>query len=133
MTEKTKAITKINPVLQSKPEGFSNFERNFNALKTINDALNRFPNLIEMSEKIKLAKTDLEIINLLLQICVNSPQKPYLAYSTSHILKICSITTPPTVLQPRPDWSSKKLYKQPAPKELYLHFSAMTASLYSLL
>ncbi|GBM75835.1 hypothetical protein AVEN_251653-1 [Araneus ventricosus] len=73
MTEKTKAIPEINPVSQAKPEDFSNFEGNLNALKIINDAHNRFSNLIEISEKIKLAKTDLKIVNLLLQICVKSP------------------------------------------------------------
>ncbi|GBN75378.1 hypothetical protein AVEN_8063-2-1, partial [Araneus ventricosus] len=71
ITEKSNTIPDSNPVPQAKPEDLGNFERNFNALKIINDALNRFPNFIEIREKIKLAKNDFEIVNLLLQLCVS--------------------------------------------------------------
>ncbi|GBM13286.1 hypothetical protein AVEN_226274-1 [Araneus ventricosus] len=61
------------PNSQSKSEDFSDFQRNFNAMRIINDAFKRFPNLIEISEKKKLAKNDTEILNLLLQSTNNYP------------------------------------------------------------
>ncbi|GBO08417.1 hypothetical protein AVEN_13701-1 [Araneus ventricosus] len=66
--------TPVNvPISQAKSEDFSDFQRNFNAVRIINDAFKRFPNLIEISEKIKLGKIDTEILNLLLQLTNNYP------------------------------------------------------------
>ncbi|GBN41523.1 hypothetical protein AVEN_257586-1 [Araneus ventricosus] len=59
-------INKPSPQIETKT--LEVFERNMNALKIINEAFNKFPNLIEISEKIKLAKTDMEIVSLLLKI-----------------------------------------------------------------
>ncbi|GBN16330.1 hypothetical protein AVEN_105389-1 [Araneus ventricosus] len=56
------------PIPQIDADIFDKFEKNMNALKIINDAFNKFPNLIEISEKIKMAKTDMEIVSLLLKI-----------------------------------------------------------------
>ncbi|GBN83792.1 Nucleic-acid-binding protein from transposon X-element [Araneus ventricosus] len=56
---------------QAKSADFSDFQRNFNAIQIINDAFKRFPNLIEISEKIKTAKNDSEIIFLLIQLIKN--------------------------------------------------------------
>ncbi|GBM14034.1 hypothetical protein AVEN_140703-1 [Araneus ventricosus] len=61
--------TNINkPAPQNETNSLEDFERNMNALKIINEAFNKFPNLIEISEKIKIAKTDFEIVSLLLKI-----------------------------------------------------------------
>ncbi|GBO46444.1 hypothetical protein AVEN_265777-1 [Araneus ventricosus] len=61
--------TNINkPSPQIDTDSYDKFEKNMNAIKIINEAFNRFPNLIEISEKIKIAKTDLEIVSLLLKI-----------------------------------------------------------------
>ncbi|GBM17059.1 hypothetical protein AVEN_133325-1 [Araneus ventricosus] len=62
----TPNISKPSPQIETKT--LEEFERNMNALKIINDAFSRFPNLIEISEKIKIAKTDMEIVSLLLKI-----------------------------------------------------------------
>ncbi|GBO06610.1 hypothetical protein AVEN_32776-1 [Araneus ventricosus] len=53
------------PIPQIDTDTYDKFEKNMNALKIINDAFNKFPNLIEISEKIKIAKTDFEIVSLL--------------------------------------------------------------------
>ncbi|GBM00122.1 hypothetical protein AVEN_176370-1 [Araneus ventricosus] len=61
--------TNINkPSPQIDTDSYDKFEKNMNAIKIINEAFNRFPNLIEISEKIKIAKTDFEIVSLLLKI-----------------------------------------------------------------
>ncbi|GBM53737.1 hypothetical protein AVEN_159541-1 [Araneus ventricosus] len=73
----TSNINKPSP--QNETKTFDEFERNMNALKVINEAFNKFPNLIEISEKIKLAKTDMEIVSLLLKIFKLRP----LQYTTS--------------------------------------------------
>ncbi|GBM39189.1 hypothetical protein AVEN_136404-1, partial [Araneus ventricosus] len=65
----TPPINKPTPQIDT--DSFDKFEKNMNALKIINDAFNKFPNLIEISEKIKIAKTDLEIVSLLLKIFKN--------------------------------------------------------------
>ncbi|GBL86998.1 hypothetical protein AVEN_92795-1 [Araneus ventricosus] len=57
-----------NPSPQIDTDSYEKFEKNMNAIRIINEAFNRFPNLIEISEKIKIAKTDLEIVSLLLKI-----------------------------------------------------------------
>ncbi|GBM72541.1 hypothetical protein AVEN_259825-1 [Araneus ventricosus] len=63
----------LKPKLQAKTEDLADIERHFKALKIISDTLKRFPNIIEISEKLLLAKNDLEKINLLLQLTNNSP------------------------------------------------------------
>ncbi|GBM98354.1 hypothetical protein AVEN_46652-1 [Araneus ventricosus] len=60
-----------NPTPQIDTVTYEEFVKNMNALRIINDAFNKFPNLIEISEKIKLAKTDMEIVGLLLKIFKN--------------------------------------------------------------
>ncbi|GBO18106.1 hypothetical protein AVEN_272451-1 [Araneus ventricosus] len=64
---------KQTPALQAQTEDLADIERHFNALKIISDTLKKFPNIIEISEKLLLAKNDLEKINLLLQLIKNSP------------------------------------------------------------
>ncbi|GBO13820.1 hypothetical protein AVEN_210902-1 [Araneus ventricosus] len=59
------------PTPQIETDTYDKFVKNMNALKIINDAFNKFPNLIEISERIKLAKTDMEIVSLLLKIFKN--------------------------------------------------------------
>ncbi|GBO46844.1 hypothetical protein AVEN_140267-1 [Araneus ventricosus] len=61
----------IKPSQPIENETYDKFERNMNVLKIINEAFSKFPNLIEISEKIKLAKTDMEIVGLLLKIFNN--------------------------------------------------------------
>ncbi|GBN98344.1 hypothetical protein AVEN_131915-1 [Araneus ventricosus] len=56
------------PSPQIDTDTYDKFEKNMNALKIINDAFIKFPKLIEISEKIKIAKTDFEIVSLLLKI-----------------------------------------------------------------
>ncbi|GBM72485.1 hypothetical protein AVEN_106622-1 [Araneus ventricosus] len=60
-----------NPTPQIDNDTYEKFIKNMNALRIINDAFNKFPNLIEISEKIKIAKTDMEIVGLLLKIFKN--------------------------------------------------------------
>ncbi|GBO32316.1 hypothetical protein AVEN_70318-1 [Araneus ventricosus] len=60
-----------NPTPQIDTDNYEEFVKNMNALRIINDAFSKFPNLIEISEKIKLAKTDMEIVGLLLKIFKN--------------------------------------------------------------
>ncbi|GBN28223.1 hypothetical protein AVEN_198912-1 [Araneus ventricosus] len=62
-----------HPTLQAQKPEFPDLEKKLNALKVIYETLNRFPNLIEISEKIKLAENDLEKFNLLLQLFKVSP------------------------------------------------------------
>ncbi|GBO00519.1 hypothetical protein AVEN_3738-1 [Araneus ventricosus] len=66
--EKPTEIPKIAPNKQDLNDKFSDFERNFNALQIINNAFKRFPNLIQISEQIKVAENDPEIFNLLSKI-----------------------------------------------------------------
>ncbi|GBO06913.1 hypothetical protein AVEN_116727-1 [Araneus ventricosus] len=53
----TSNYTKPSPQIDT--DTVDKFEKNMNAIKIINEAFNRFPNLIEISEKINIAKTDL--------------------------------------------------------------------------
>ncbi|GBM98100.1 hypothetical protein AVEN_43223-1 [Araneus ventricosus] len=62
----TTNINNPSPLIDT--DTYDIFEKNMNALKIINDAFNKFPNLIEISEKIKIAKSDFEIVSLLLKI-----------------------------------------------------------------
>ncbi|GBM40917.1 hypothetical protein AVEN_234049-1 [Araneus ventricosus] len=64
----TPTPSKNNPTPQIDNDTYEKFIKNMNALRIINDASNKFPNLIEISEKIKIAKTDMEIVGLLLKI-----------------------------------------------------------------
>ncbi|GBN42618.1 hypothetical protein AVEN_91880-1 [Araneus ventricosus] len=68
--DSTPAPSSNKPNPQNDNKTYEEFE-NMNALRIINEAFNKFPNLIEISEKIKLAKTDMEIVSLLLKIFRN--------------------------------------------------------------